>query len=128
LPLGRGRPRRLPLGPPRALALRPPLRPPRGDVPPPLRYRRDVSDAPLRAPTPRADVLAALASAPLFLALWRVAGTADRFPRLFGAAASDAASGLAPWLWQFGTFFWLFLALPLVHAMARRYALPAGPL
>src|SRR5205085_1117485 len=65
---------------------------------------------------------------PLFLALWRVAGTADRFPRLFGAAASDAASGLAPWLWQFGTFFWLFLALPLVHAMARRYALPAGPL
>lgn len=87
-----------------------------------------MSDVPLRPSTPRADVLAALSTAPLFVALWRVAGTADRFPRIFGAAAEDAIGGLAPWLWQFGTFFWLFLALPLAHAMTRRYAMPVGPM
>jgi len=86
-----------------------------------------VSDVPLRPSVPRADVLAALSTAPLFVALWRVAGTADRFPRIFGESATNAVYGLAPWVWQFGTFFWLFLALPLLHATWRRYALPAGP-
>jgi membrane protease YdiL (CAAX protease family) len=86
-----------------------------------------VSDVPLQPTPDRGDVLAALSSAPLFVALWRTLGTADRFPRIYGEGGADALEGLAPWLWQFGTFFCLFLVLPLAHVALRRYSLPQGP-
>jgi membrane protease YdiL (CAAX protease family) len=67
-------------------------------------------------------VLVILASAPVLLSLWRTLGSAADFPRLFGEGAAVKADGLAPWLWQFGSFAFLCLVLPFVHARARRLA------
>lgn len=77
-----------------------------------------MTESPPRPPSSRAHAVVAIAGAPLLLLAWRLAGTADHAPRLL----AGGAGGLAPWLWQFGSFALLTLALPLLHVRVRRVA------